>query len=316
MMKIIFFEVEPYEKDFFSKELTSHELVFYPETLNSANKDLIVDADIVVVFIGSRVTEDVITNAKHLKAVVTQSTGTDHITVSVPVLNVPHYGVNTVAEHTFALMLALSRNMVASIERTRQGNFSCEGLTGFDLAGKTLGVIGLGNIGCRVAEIGNAFHMNVIGYNRSPKDVPQVTQVPLNNLLEQSNIITIHTPLTPETTHLINRENMKHVKKGAYLINTARGGIVETEALVQLLQNNTLAGAALDVLEEEQTIKEERHLLTREYIELSSVKTVLLNHVLLGFPNVIITPHNAFNSNEALLEINTKTAENIRSITK
>ena len=221
------------------------------------------------------------------------------------VLNVPHYGINTAAEHTFALILALSRNIIPSVERTRHSNFSCEELTGFDLAGKTLGVIGLGNIGCRVAEIGNAFHMKVIGFNRSPKDLPSVTLVSLIDLLEQSDIITIHTPLTSDTMHLINRENMGHIKKGAYLINTARGGIIETEALVQLLQNKILAGVALDVLEEEQTIKDERHLLSREYIELSSVKTLLLDHVLLEFPNVIITPHNAFNSKEAL-EINTK----------
>lgn len=321
-MRIVFFETQAHEKTFFSSKLPNHELIFFEEKLSGENSEKIKDADIVCVFINSTVDANVLESAHHLKGVVTQSTGIDHIDSqaaqqkNIQVLNVPHYGVNTVAEHTFALILALSRNIITSVEKTKRGNFSNEGLTGFDLSGKTLGVIGLGNIGRRVAEIGYSFHMTVVAYNRSLKSVPNVVQIALEELLQKADIITVHTPLTPETKHLINRSNIRYVKKGSFLINTARGPIIETEALVTLLQEKTLAGAALDVLEEEQAIKEERHLLSQEYIELSSAKTLLLDHVLLNFENVIITPHNAFNSKEALLEINEKTLQNILLIAK
>lgn len=316
-MHIVFFETTLEEERYFKEKLPGHELSFHPEKLTHETAHFATKAEIVSIFVFSPLKADLLVHFPHLIAIVTRSTGVDHIDTAycqehhINVLNVPHYGVNSVAEHTFALILASSRKIAQSVEQTKHGSFTNEGLEGFDLCDKTLGIIGLGNIGCRVAELARAFNMKVLVYTRSPKPLPEVSFVPLDELLSRSDIITIHTPLTPETAHLLNQSNMKLIKKGALLINTARGSIVETGALVQALQNKTLAGAALDVLEEEQNIKEEREVLTREYIDLSSAKTLLLDHVLRDMPNVILTPHNAFNTKEALEEINQITAKNI-----
>ncbi len=321
-MNIAFFEVTPTDKAFFEKQLTHQTLSFYKEPLCLDNADLAKQADIISVFISSRIDANLLAKLTKLKGVTTRSTGTDHIDVEackqqkIVVKSVPTYGVNTVAEHTFALILTLSRKIHQSITQTRQGNFANKGLKGFDLAGKTLGIIGLGNIGTRVAALASAFKMKVLVHTRTAKPLPGVEFVDLNTLLNKSHIITLHTPLTAETKHIINSQNIKEIKKGALLINTARGPLIETGALVKALQDETLAGIALDVLEEEQAIKEEREIITEEYIELSSAKTLLYNHVLLDMPNVIITPHNAFNSREALLEINQQTLENILLIAK
>lgn len=319
-MRIVFFETSPEEESFFRSKLPGQDLAFHPEKLTHETASFAKDAEVVSIFVFSPLRPDLLAMLPQLKAVATRSTGVDHIDPdyckehSIAVLNVPHYGVNSVAEHTFALMLAASRKIVAGAEQTKHGSFTNEGLTGFDLSGKTLGIIGLGNIGCRVAEIARAFNMRVLVYTRSPKQLEGVEAVQLDELLSRADVITIHTPLTPETTHLLNSENLKNVKKGAILVNTARGPIIETAALVQALQNGVLAAAALDVLEEEQNVKEEREVLTKEYMDLSSVKTLLLDHVLRDMSNVIITPHNAFNTKEALEEINEITAKNILTI--
>ncbi len=321
-MKIAFFEIEPWEQTYFEKHLGGNQLTFSPERLKLENYQAAEGADIVSVFIGSKVNAGLMEKLPQLKAVVTRSTGTDHIDCEaakdkkIRVMNVPHYGVNTVAEHAFALMLALSRKLIPAYLQTKEGDFTNKNLTGFDLNGKTLGIIGYGNIGGKVAEIALAIGMNVLVYTRTPKEVQNVEFTDLETLLKRSDIITLHTPLTPETKHIINRDNLKLVKKGTLLINTARGGLVETEGLVAALSDGTLGGAGLDVLEEEQAIKEERQILSQTQLDLGSAKTLLLDHILLDTPNVIITPHNAFNSIEALEEINSQTVENIKELTK
>jgi len=321
-MKIAFFEINGREKSFFEKELIGHELQFYKETLTLDNWETAKEADLISVFISSSIKQTLLEKLPKLKGIATRSTGTDHLDLDyckekkIAVKSVATYGVNTVAEHTFALILALSRKIIPSVQQTQKGDFSNRELCGFDLAGKKLGIIGLGHIGSRVAEIGNSFKMQVLVSTRTPKPLEGVKFVDLPTLLSQADIITLHTPLTPETQHLLNQENIGLIKKGAFLVNTARGGLIQTEALVKALREEILAGAALDVLEEEQTIKEECQTLTEEYLELSSVKTLLLDHLLLDMPNVIITPHNAFNSREALREINLQTAENLRLIAK
>lgn len=321
-MKIAFFESEPRDKSFFEKELPKHELVFFKGPLSLDNFEEAKDAEIVSVFINSKLDQNLLSKLPRLQAIATRSTGTDHIDVQfakdrqITVLTVPTYGVNTVAEHTFALMLNLSRKIHQSVEQTQKGDFSNHNLKGFDLAGKTLGIIGLGHIGERVAEIALAFKMKVLVFTRTPKNLPSLEFVDLKTLLNRAHILTFHTPLTPQTKHLLNLNNIGDIKKGALLINTARGGLIQTEALVRALREGILSGAALDVLEEEQAIKDERQILSEEYMELSSAKTLLLDHVLLDMPNVIITPHNAFNSKEALLEINEVTLKNILSVAK
>jgi len=191
---------------------------------------------------------------------------------------------------------------------------------GFDLMGKTLGIVGAGHIGMHVARIARGFEMNVVAFDAKPdKKLAKklgFAYVSLEDLLRNSDIITLHLPLNPHTEHLINSENINLVKKGAYLINTSRGGIVETGALVKALDEGILAGAGLDVLEEECYITEESQLLSPEFTKKCDIRTLLQNHILMEKPNVIITPHNAFNSKEALERILQTTVENIQSFLK
>lgn len=320
IMKIVFFECEPWEQSILSAALSKHTVVFHDGEFTEATED-IADAEILSTFIYSKLTQDHLSQLPNLKLIATRSTGFDHIDLvyckqrGITVCNVPTYGVNTIAEHTLALMLALSRKLIPSVERTRKGNFTLDGLRGFDLAGKTLGIVGLGHIGMRVLELAKAFRMNVIVNTGHPDQTKTkslgFTFVDLPTLLAISDIVSLHAPLTPQTTHLINKTNIQQMKNGSFLINTARGAIVETEAILWALEQGILAGAGIDVLEEECVLKEERALLTKEFLATCDLKTQLLNHVLLTKENVIVTPHNAFNSNEALQEILNVTVENI-----
>ena len=322
-MNIAFFETESWEKELFGAALGGHALSFSSEPLDAAMVVRHKDAEILSPFIYSKLSRDVLSQLPKLKLIATRSTGVDHIDRAycvahdITVRNVPAYGINTIAEHTFALILALSRKIVSSVERTRRGNFTLDGLRGFELAGKTLGVVGLGSIGTRVAQLARAFDMGVIVHTRTPKieleNTLGITYVDLPNLLGHADIVSIHVPLVPETRHLINKDNIQLMKPGSFLVNTARGAIVETEAILWALEQGILAGAGLDVLEEESALKEERELLTREFLKTCDLKTQLINHVLLNKDNVIITPHNAFNSREALHEIVQKTINTITS---
>lgn len=248
--------------------------------------------------------------------------GFDHIDVSyckeknITVSNVPTYGSYTVAEHTFSLILAITRKLLPAIEKAKKGDFTPTGLEGFDIHGKTLGIIGAGHIGGNVARIGLAFGMTVLVFSRHTDEELQkqgAKFVDLDTLLGSSDIITLHVPLTKETEHLINLGNIEKIKKGAVLINTARGGLVETQAVLTGLEKGILYGAGLDVLEEECDLREEKELLTAEFFKTCDLKTDLLNHVLLTRDDVIITPHNAFNSKEALAQINDTTIDNIKA---
>jgi D-lactate dehydrogenase len=325
-MKIVFFEVEEWQKDYLQKKLSGNELSFFAEPLSSDNVNSAVNCPIISPFIYSQINEDILEKLPNLKMVATRSTGFDHIDIKeaeerkITVCNVPFYGENTVAEHTFALMLALSRKLPDSVEKARKGDFSLEGLRGFDLKDKTLGVIGMGHIGLHVARIAKGFGMNVLAYD--PKEDKKIAKKigfaysKLEDLLSKSDIITLHAPYNEKTRHLINSGNISLIKKGAYLINTARGGLVETQSLLKALSGGTLAGAGLDVLEEECFIKEEVQLLSKEFPKTCDLKTVLQNHILLQQKNVVATPHNAFNSNEALTRILDTTVGNIDGFMK
>lgn len=322
-MQIAFFEIEPWEKEFLQKALPEHELFFFEEDLDVTNVGKISEVEALSVFIYSTVTVGILEELPNLRLISTRSTGFDHLDLDatqkrrITVCNVPYYGENTVAEHTFALILALSRKIPASIERTRQGNFSLEGLRGFDLKGKTLGVVGTGHIGRQVVRIAKGFEMKVLAFDvlkdRKFAEKFNFEYVSLENLFQNSDIITLHVPLNSHTRHLINQKNIEIFKKGSYLINTARGEIVETEAILLALEKEILVGAGLDVLEEEYLIKEERQLLSKNFTKNYDLRTALTNHVLLTYETVVITPHNAFNSKEALTRILRTTIENIQS---
>jgi len=322
-IKIAFFEIESWEKNYLKSQLKGFDLIFLEDKLNLQNLKEILDVDVLSPFIYSVVDKKVINSLKSLKYVATRSTGFDHINLKtcqkkdILVSNVPTYGENTVAEHTFALILALSRKICFSWERTKRGDFSLENLRGFDLKGKILGVVGTGNIGRHVIRIARGLEMNVLAFDikKNQKFAEKIgfKYISLNHLFKNSDIVTLHAPYNKATHHLINLKTLKLFKKGCYLINTARGGICDTTALLKGLKRGTFAGLGLDVLEEEYFIKEERELLSSVFKKTCDLKTALENHILINQSNVIITPHNAFNSKEALMRILDATIENIKA---
>lgn len=283
------------------------------------------DFEVASVFIDSVISPEALDAIPHLKYIATSSTGFDHIDIeackarSIAVSNVPTYGEHTVAEFTFALMLALMRKICESNHRVKEsGKFSLEGLRGVDVSGKTLGVIGTGKIGRNVIKIARGFDMNVVAYDPYPDEALATSlafrYAPFEEVLKASDIVTLHVPYNNETHHLINKDSLRAIKKGAFIINTSRGGIIETQALIEALQEGLLAGAALDVLEEEGIIKDELNFLLKNHDKPAEVdlRIVLADHILIDMPNVIITPHNAFNTEEALKRILDTTIQNIQ----
>jgi D-lactate dehydrogenase len=321
-MKIHYFSGETWEDAYVRARLEGQDIDFHEGSLATYPDLSDPAAEVLCTFIESKIGEAEMSRFPALKLIATRSTGFDHIDLAaatargIAVANVPFYGENTVAEFTFALLLALSRRVIDADERVRTGAFSPNGLRGFDLAGKTLGVIGCGHIGMHVIRMANGFGMNVLGFESHPDEerakAAHFTYASLPELLAQSDIITLHVPYNPHTHHLINRENIAQMKKGAYLINTARGAVVETDALVEGLKSGIIAGAALDVLEEEGELDDEISLLTAPHPNAEAMKITLENHYLIEHPRVIVTPHTAFNTTEAVERILDTTIENIR----
>lgn len=322
-MRIHYFSGEAWEEAFVREKLAGEDIVFHPESFGALPELADPEAQALCMFIESPIGEAEMSRFPALKLIATRSTGYDHIDLKaaaargITVVNVPFYGENTVAEFAFALLLALSRRIIDADERVRQGQFSPKDLRGFDLAGKTLGVVGTGHIGAHIIRMAQGFGMKIIGFDAFPNaDLSHTLgfeYLSLPELLAQSDIITLHVPYNEHTHHLINAGNISAIKRGAYLINTARGAVVETEALVAALQDGTLTGAALDVLEEEGDLADATALLTAPHPQESELKTLLENHYLIDHPRVIVTPHLAFNTQEAVERILNTTLENIRS---
>ncbi len=324
MARIVFFEVHDWEKEYLEQALqgSGHELRFYLGKLQEADLDECGDADALCVFIYSTVTRELLGRLPNLRLVATRSTGFDHIDLAaceergIQVCNVPTYGENTVAEHTFALILNLSRNVHKSYLRTLQNDFRIEDLRGFDLKGKTLGVVGAGHIGQHVIRIAKGFGMHVLAYDPKPDrflaDVLHYNYASLDEIYAKSDIITLHVPLIESTKHLISREAIAQMKPGVIIINTSRGGVIDTEALYEGLKSGKVKGAGLDVVEDEKLVMEEAqlHQVRQEKAEW---KRLVESLEILRMPNVVFTPHNAFNSQEALERILDTTAENIKA---
>lgn len=321
--KIAFLEIELWEEEYLRAQLEGFDLTFSAEALTPSTLKAIPNVEILSPFIYSTIDARVLNHLKSLRLIATRSTGFDHLDLAacqaknILVANVPSYGENTVAEHTFALILALSRKIYPAVEKTRKGDFSLENVRGFDLKGKTLGVIGTGHIGRRVIQIAAGFEMKVLAYDlKADEKFAQAARcqyVPLDDLLASADIVTLHLPDNSATHHLINLKTLKLFKHGSYLINTARGGLCETTALLTGLKEGIFAGLGLDVLEEESFIKEERELLTPIFNKTRHLKAALENHILINQPQVLITPHNAFNSREALQRILDTTVANIKA---
>ncbi|MFH1655717.1 MAG: NAD(P)-dependent oxidoreductase [Candidatus Omnitrophota bacterium] len=286
--------------------------------------DKIKDSSILSSFINSNINKKIIDSLPNLRFITTRSTGFDHIDVDhaktkgILVSNVPTYGENTVAEHTFALILSIARNLKKSHFKISEGDFSIKELMGFDLKGKTIGVVGTGHIGLRVIKMAVGFSMKALAFDPLPnkflEEVLGFKYVNFDTLLKESDIITLHAPHNKKTHHLINESNIGLIKKGAVLINTARGGLVDTVALTKALDKKILSGAGLDVLEGEDVILEEKQLLMRKKKDLynpEKLKLTLRNAFLLQRDNVVFTPHTAFYSKESLQRILDTTIQNI-----
>jgi D-lactate dehydrogenase len=320
-MHIAIFETEEWEERHLGEgALQSHDLRLFRERLTEDTAKPAEDAQIVSVFIYSDLSKAVLDKLPNVRMIATRSTGYDHIDIEeckrreIAVCNVPYYGENTVAEHAFGLILSLSRKIYKAYVRTSRMDFSLEGLRGFDLKDRTIGVVGAGRIGLHVVRIAKGFGMNVLVYDvrREPllAEVLGFSYVSLDELLSQSNVISLHAPLNDSTHHMINKDNVGLIKHGALLINTARGGLIETEALLSALDDGTIAGAGLDVFEGEESVSEDTALLAHR-LSGEKMKQLLLSYAVLHRDNVVITPHIAFYSEEALQRIASTTEDNI-----
>lgn len=303
------------------KAFPKHTVSLFKEPLTARNVSSAKDAEILIVFIFSRVTKEVIAAMPTLKCIATRSTGFDHVDSQacaarkIQFSYVPFYGENTVAEHALALILAISRCLVPSFERAKQGHFTQDGLRGFDLKGRTLGLVGGGRIGLNLATYCKALGMEVVVYDiiQNPEAQKRIgfEYLPLDEVLAKSDVISLHAPYNPKTHHLLNSKNLKKIKKGAIIINTARGALVETEALIAGLEDGSIGAAGLDVMEGENLFLTQCAVAADPSTKPSDLKDLAMGYVLLNHPRVFVTPHNAYNSHEALNRILTTTIENI-----
>jgi len=325
--RIAFFGVKSWEREVIEKEIIKLDSfgvgIFKGEIQD--NLELAAKYDILSPFVNSKLTKTVLDNLPDLKLVATRSTGMDHIDGleckkrKIMIASVPMYGSDTVAEYAMGLLLAVTKKIVVAHQSVEDGLFNPEGLTGVDLVGKTIGVIGTGKIGQNVIHIAKGFRMKVLGVDRRPD--PKLAKrmgfkyVDLETCLKQSDFVTVHVPFIPETFHMINKKNIKLMKPGSYLINTSRGPVVEIESLVWALNNKILAGVGLDVTEEEHLVDKVSTVMG-DKITKDDLKEVVSFHLLRDRDDVVFTPHNAFNTKEAVERIVETTINNINGFIK
>ncbi len=325
-MKIVMFEMDPWEESAWDALRREHETVQERKTLSAETAAQYQDAEAVSVFLYSRVTAEVLALLPRLRLIASRSITTDHIDLpacrqrGITVCHVPAYGENAVAEHVFALLLGISHRLVEAADRTRRGDFSLRGLQGFDLAGKTLGVVGTGAIGARVARIGRGFGMELLAHDPEPDAQLQkelgLKYVPFTELLEQADVVSLHVPARRNTEHLLSKSEFKRLKTGAVVINTSRGKVVDNQALLRALSEGQVAAAGLDVLPEEPLLHEEAELLHSSFPPQYDLEILLVDHVLLRLRNVIITPHSAFYTRETVRKISEDTVEVLRAFAR
>jgi D-lactate dehydrogenase len=318
-MKIAFFDTHSFERQAFEQAARNpnQELLFLQPRLSPVTAELAKGCDVVCCFANDQLNREVLVKLSQIgvKLIALRSAGYNHVDLvaakelHLPVVRVPSYSPYAVAEHAVALMLTLNRKIHRAIQRVHELNFSLEGLVGFDMNGKTVGVIGTGNIGKVMAKIMTGFGCRVLLYDIKPdvefaKSLSEsVKYVPLEMLLRTSDLITLHVPLTSETRHMINAQAIELMKPKVLIINTGRGALIETKALIDALKHHRIGGAGLDVYEEEAAVFFEDH--SNEGIDDDLLAR------LLTFPNVIMTSHQAFLTEEALHNIAQRTLDNI-----
>src|SRR5215467_223091 len=314
-MKVAIFSTKNYDREFLGDANASrHELRFFEPHLNEETVALASGSEAVCVFVNDQVNAAVIAKLRSLgvRLIALRCAGYNNVDLSsatkhgIAVVRVPAYSPYAVAEHTIALMLALNRKVHRAYNRVREGNFALDGLVGFDLHGKTVGLVGTGQIGTVVAQILTGFGCPTLAFDPFPNATCRslgVRYVELNELFAQSDIISLHCPLTPENKYIINDAAITRMKNGVMLINTSRGALLNTLAIIQGLKSGKIGYLGLDVYEEEEEIFFE----DRSGLILSDDVFARL----LTFPNVIISGHQAFFTREALLNIAATTIENI-----
>jgi len=317
-VRVAFFDAKPYDQDFFSRanEAYGFDIKYFRPRLTTDTARLAEGYPAICLFVNDRLdapTLEVLQRAG-LRVAALRCAGYNNVDLTathgrVRVLRVPAYSPHAVAEHTIALLLALDRKIHKAYNRTRDNNFSLNGLLGFDLFGKTAGIIGTGKIGRLVIRILRGFGMRTLAFDPFPDASAAAAEgfeyVPLNRLYAESDVISLHCPLTPETKQLINADALRAMKPGVTLLNTGRGKLIHTIALIEALKEKRVGAAGLDVYEEE-----ERYFF--EDWSAGGVEDDLLAR-LLTFPNVLVTSHQAFFTREALENIAATTLENIRS---
>lgn len=314
-MKIAFFSSKSYDREFFDRHNKTNTISFFEVPLNLQTVNLAQGHDAVCVFVNDVLNETVLDRlfSFGIKLIALRCAGFNNVDLNaarrlqIPVVRVPAYSPHAVAEHAVALILTLNRKTHKAYNRVREGNFSIETLTGFDLYGKTVGVVGTGKIGHAFCDIMLGFGCNVLAFDiiaQRELEVRGVQYLPFIDMLEQSDIVSLHSPLTELTRHLINEDTIKCMKRGAMLINTSRGALIDARAAIEALKNGQLGYLGIDVYEQEEKLF--FNDLSGEVIQDDLIMR------LISFPNVLITAHQGFFTWEAMTQIAQITLQNIK----
>lgn len=310
-MKISFYDTKPYDKIFFDKENEKYgyEIRYYETKLSKKTAILSKDCTAAVAFVNDDIDEDAISALNELGVglIAMRCAGYNNVDLKaaegkIKIARVPVYSPHAVAEHAMAMLLTLNRRIHKAFLRTRDYNFSLNGLTGFDLYGKTVGVIGTGNIGSAFVDICTGFGMKVYAYDII-KTNNKAEYASLDKIFSECDIISLHCPLTKDTYHIINDESIGKMKNGVYIINTSRGSLIDSQALLNGIISKKIGGACLDVYEEETEIFHE------DFSDTTNKDELLVQ--LISMPNVIVTSHQGFLTKEALEKIASVTLKNI-----
>ncbi len=313
-MRIAFFDTKPYDRISFERhtENSGIEFKFFETKLNRDTVGLARGCDAVCIFVNDIANAEIIDKLTEMgvKAIALRCAGYNNVDINhakgkIAVFRVPAYSPFAVAEHATAMLLCLNRKIHKAYIRTRDHNFSLSNLTGFDLNEKTVGIIGTGKIGKVFAKIAKGFGMNILAYDKFPSDEENLEYVTLERLFRESDIISLHCPLTEETRHIINEESIEKMKQGVIIINTSRGALIDANALLNGIKSRKIGGACLDVYEEES-----------EFFFEDKSEDILSDDILarlISMPNVLVTSHQAFLTEEALNNIAATTVENIQT---
>ncbi len=314
MNKIAFYDTKPYDEEFFREANKNNEfnIKFFESKLNADTAQLAKGCDGVCAFVNDTIDENVINTLYELgvKIIAMRCAGYNNVDFKkcfnkIHITRVPSYSPYAVAEHAMAMILMLNRKLHKAYIRTRDFNFSLNGFLGFDLKGKTIGIVGTGKIGQVFSDICSGFGMRILGYDLYPAKDTKIEYTDLDTIYKEADIISLHCPLTDDTMYMINREAIGKMKEKVMIINTSRGQLIDTDALLEGLKDGKVGAAGLDVYEEEAEL----------FFEDFSNKIILDDILsrLVTLPNVLITSHQAFFTREALSNIAETTLDNLRS---